>query len=110
MTDWHTNTSKEPGTWGAFMAYAIAIGIDIEVTPDVMYPDGTMGPVPHLYRILEGEVLTYPMPRNCYPSRPLFQWKLTEVCRQLRIPEPPDWPPGPPGTPERSPKSSGGSE
>jgi hypothetical protein len=94
MTDWTQPYEAKPETWGVFIKHALSCGagVTIETMPKIHYTDGVVGDIQYLRRVLNGENLTYPLPKDCVPNRTLRIGRVLEICGRLRIPEPPEWP------------------
>ncbi len=90
--EWCKLESVERGTWGAFLNYAIAVGVRVCELEAVKYADGSVVDAQYLSRVYGGDVLTYAMPRDCHPSRPLGFGRLANICNRLKIAEPQGWP------------------
>lgn len=75
-------------TWGAFFEYAATFDIKTCEMPNFQAPDGSVGGLRYLRRVIGNKVLTYPLPQDCTPDRTLRYWICERVCERLEIPMP----------------------
>lgn len=93
MNPWGWLEDAERGTWGAFVRHARQFDVDVEWIPEHKFADADFDGCYYLIRRApDGEVLFFPMVRDCTPATNMRWRRMVDACKRLGIPESPNWP------------------